>query len=231
MRADPITAGSGAWRTSSSRRSTQILALLREDPVERVFLEDVARRGLGRFAALERGRAPRRRSATPARTSSRPASGCGGFAELRRAGRRADADRRAAARSASSGTAARQPLPAPREDRPGQPVYMISTIRPSRARAGCAPRRSTISTCSCPPAPGARGGARDRPARARRRRLPLADAHADRGGPLLALGRGRRDPLQGRGVRLDARGRAAAAGLDGSRSARSAATASAGCAT
>ena len=31
----------------------QILAFCAEDPVERVFLEDVARRGLGRFAAVE----------------------------------------------------------------------------------------------------------------------------------------------------------------------------------
>src|SRR5262245_9044095 len=30
----------------------QILAFCAEDPVERVFLEDVARRGLGRFSAL-----------------------------------------------------------------------------------------------------------------------------------------------------------------------------------
>ena len=32
----------------------QILAYCDDDPVERVFLEDVARRGHGRFAALER---------------------------------------------------------------------------------------------------------------------------------------------------------------------------------
>ncbi len=32
----------------------QILAYCAEDPVERVFLEDVARRGNGRFAGLER---------------------------------------------------------------------------------------------------------------------------------------------------------------------------------
>src|SRR6202795_2470767 len=31
----------------------EILAFCAEDPVERVFLEDVARRGLGRFAAVE----------------------------------------------------------------------------------------------------------------------------------------------------------------------------------
>ena len=32
----------------------QILSFCAEDPVERVFLEDIARRGLGRFSALER---------------------------------------------------------------------------------------------------------------------------------------------------------------------------------
>src|SRR3954452_13825388 len=31
---------------------SQILAFCADDPVERVFLEDVARRGLGRFSAL-----------------------------------------------------------------------------------------------------------------------------------------------------------------------------------
>ena len=33
----------------------EILAFCAEDPVERVFLEDVARRGLGRFSGLEGG--------------------------------------------------------------------------------------------------------------------------------------------------------------------------------
>ena len=33
----------------------QVLAFCAEDPVERVFLEDAARRRLGRFRALERG--------------------------------------------------------------------------------------------------------------------------------------------------------------------------------
>ena len=33
----------------------EILAFCAEDPIERVFLEDVARRGLGRFAAVRGG--------------------------------------------------------------------------------------------------------------------------------------------------------------------------------
>ena len=32
----------------------EILAFCAEEPIERVFLEDIARRGLGRFSALER---------------------------------------------------------------------------------------------------------------------------------------------------------------------------------
>ena len=36
----------------SSRRAKQVLAFCAEDPVERVFLEDVARRGLGRFTSV-----------------------------------------------------------------------------------------------------------------------------------------------------------------------------------
>src|SRR5207248_1193965 len=52
-----------------------------------------------------------------------------------------------------------------------------------------------------------------RPAQARRRRLSLADAAADRGRTLVALARGGRNPVQGGGVGLDTGGRAAAAGL------------------
>ena len=48
----------------------QILEYCAEDPVERVFLEDVARRGLGRFSGIEDGDGSSR-SATPARTSFR----------------------------------------------------------------------------------------------------------------------------------------------------------------
>src|SRR3989440_9451054 len=35
-------------------RLDEILAFCAEDPIERVFLEDIARRGLGRFSGLER---------------------------------------------------------------------------------------------------------------------------------------------------------------------------------
>ena len=42
----------GAWQTLIEPALDQILAFCAEDPVERVFLEDVARRGLGRFTGL-----------------------------------------------------------------------------------------------------------------------------------------------------------------------------------
>ena len=116
--------------------------------------------------------------------------------------------------------AARKRLPAAREDRPGQPVYAISTApEPGdsglRAADALRPRPARPRLRARP-----RGRARDRSAAAGRGRLPLADAGADRRGPLVALGGGRRHPLQGGGVRVDAAGGAAAAGLDRSRGAR-----------
>src|SRR5258708_7304414 len=59
----------------------------------------------------------------------------------------------------------------------------------------------------------ARRGARSRPAQARPRRLSLAHAGGGRGGKVVALARGRRDPVQGGGVGVDAGGGPAAAGL------------------
>ncbi len=52
-----------------------------------------------------------------------------------------------------------------------------------------------------------------RSARARRGRVSPANDRPDRGGPVLALGRGRDDPLQGGGLGVDADGRSAPASL------------------
>ena len=52
-----------------------------------------------------------------------------------------------------------------------------------------------------------------RPVATRRRRLPLAHTHPDRGGAIVAVGGGRRHPLQGRSVGVDARCCAAPAGV------------------
>lgn len=102
----------------------QVLAFCAEDPVERVFLEDVARRGLGRFEGLAEdgslvalchlganlvpsGRGCGAFAATAARSGARMLIGeAGAVGEL--------------------WEAARGGLPPPREDRPGQPVYVIT---------------------------------------------------------------------------------------------------------
>ena len=162
----------------------------------------------------------RRRSATPARTSCRPGEGCGAFAETAVRERLADDHRRGArGRRALGGGAAR-------------------ACR-GRARTG---RASPSTRSTEPPPPGDTGlraatladldlllpacaaaherGARHRPAARDEDGFRWRDAQPDRGGPLVALGRGRRDPLQGRGVGLDAGRGAGAAGLGRPRGAR-----------
>jgi RimJ/RimL family protein N-acetyltransferase len=104
-------------------RLDEILAFCAEDPIERVFLEDVARRGLGRFTGLSEG--GRLVALCHVGTNLVPSGrGCGAFAEVDGAGR---------ARLVIGEEhavddfwhAARDRLPPPREDRPGQPVYVL----------------------------------------------------------------------------------------------------------
>lgn len=103
----------------------QLLEFCSREPVERVFLEDIARRGLGRFAAL---------AGTDGRLSALcllganvvpSGSGCGVFAvAAAAAGSRLIIGEE---RAVGELWAAAQPLmPAPRGDRPRQPVYAIS---------------------------------------------------------------------------------------------------------
>jgi uncharacterized protein len=101
-----------------------ILAYCAEDPVERVFLEDVARRGLGRFSGVaERGRLVALcHSGANVVPSGR---GCGAFADVAvRARARMLIGEQGAV--GELWEAARELLPPAREDRPGQPVYRIS---------------------------------------------------------------------------------------------------------
>jgi len=103
----------------------QVLDFCARDPVERVFLEDVARRGLGRFYAVEHG-------------DGSLASLCHVGANLVPSGEDCAAFADAAAGSGSRmiigdsravcelWEAARDRLPEPREDRPGQPVYALA---------------------------------------------------------------------------------------------------------
>jgi ribosomal protein S18 acetylase RimI-like enzyme len=106
----------------------QILRFCAEDPVERVFLEDVARRGGARFAAVEDGASLR--ALCHLGTNVVPAGrGCAAFSALAaRAGARMLIGEEGAVTELWD--ACRRRLQPPREDRPGQPVYAISEPPP-----------------------------------------------------------------------------------------------------
>ncbi|HXV57682.1 MAG TPA: GNAT family N-acetyltransferase [Gaiellaceae bacterium] len=100
-----------------------ILDFCAADPIERVFLEDVARRGLGRFAALREGR--RLVALCHLGANLVPSGeGCAAFAEFVAAGspKMLVGEEEAAT---ALWEAARSHLPAPLDDRPGQPVYVL----------------------------------------------------------------------------------------------------------
>jgi ribosomal protein S18 acetylase RimI-like enzyme len=106
-----------------SPTTQQVLEFCAEEPVERVFLEDIARRGLGRFSAVE--------------DEGRLVSLCHVGANVVPSGVRcatfADAAVRGQARMIIGEEAAVDELwsaaafrmPKPRDDRPGQPVYVL----------------------------------------------------------------------------------------------------------
>jgi RimJ/RimL family protein N-acetyltransferase len=100
----------------------EILAFCRQDPVERVFLEDIARRGLGQFTALaDDGRL---RALCHSGANLVPSGdGCAAFAGLAAGARARMIIGEENAVTALWEAAARE-LPEPREDRPGQPVYV-----------------------------------------------------------------------------------------------------------
>jgi ribosomal protein S18 acetylase RimI-like enzyme len=117
----------------------QVLEFCSRNPVERVFLEDVARRGLGRFVAVEEKSGPLEALCHVGANLVPSGKGCAAFAD-------------AAARGSSlmiigeqravgelwAASAAR--LPRPREDRPGQPVYVIDEP-PQPGETGLRPAR------------------------------------------------------------------------------------------
>jgi ribosomal protein S18 acetylase RimI-like enzyme len=104
-------------------RLDQILDFCAEDPIERVFLEDVARRGLGRFVALQQD----------GRLTALCHVGANVVPSGRDCARFADVAVRGNPRMIIGieeavdelWDAARPRLPTPRDDRPGQPVYVI----------------------------------------------------------------------------------------------------------
>jgi uncharacterized protein len=103
----------------------QILDFCAEDPVERVFLEDVARRGLGRFSATADGDGRLTALCHVGANIVPSGENCGAFAEAATRGgaRMLIGEERAVAELWEK---ARARLPEPRDDRPGQPVYVLS---------------------------------------------------------------------------------------------------------
>ena len=100
-----------------------VLAFCAEEPVERVFLEDVARRGLGRFEAVERD--GRLTALCHVGANVVPSGvGCSVFARAAARGR----PRMVIGEERAVGElwdVARHRMARPRADRPGQPVYVI----------------------------------------------------------------------------------------------------------
>jgi uncharacterized protein len=101
----------------------QVLRFCEEDPIERVFLEDMARRDIGRFVAVStRGTLE---ALCHVGVNAVPSgAGCGAFArEVARAGPRMLIGEANAVTELWREVRSR--LPRPRENRPGQPVFVI----------------------------------------------------------------------------------------------------------
>jgi GNAT superfamily N-acetyltransferase len=105
-------------------RLDQILSFCAAEPVERVFLEDVARRGLGRFSGIDRGGSLVALCHVGANVVP-SGEGCAAFAEATVRGRARMIIGHEEAVDALW-NAARRRMPKPRDDRPGQPVYTIA---------------------------------------------------------------------------------------------------------
>jgi ribosomal protein S18 acetylase RimI-like enzyme len=110
-------------------RLEQILEFCADDPIERVFLEDVARRGLGRFSAVERDGALTALCHIGANVVP-SGQGCAAFAEPATRG----SARMIIGEERSVGElweAIEDEMPRPRDDRPGQPVYVLDEPPPA----------------------------------------------------------------------------------------------------
>ncbi len=108
----------------------QVLAFCAEDPVERVFLEDVARRGLGRFLAVAGPNGALSALCHAGANLVPSGAGCGVFAAA--AGSARSRMIIGEARAVTElWEAARGMFPEPREDRPHQPVYTIAEPPPA----------------------------------------------------------------------------------------------------
>ena len=102
----------------------QVLDFCAEEPVERVFLEDIARRGIGRFSALADPEGRLEALCHVGANVVPSGGGCAAFAEAAaRSGARMVIGEEDAV--AELWQAARRWMPRPRDDRPGQPVYAL----------------------------------------------------------------------------------------------------------
>ncbi len=116
----------------------EVLRFCAEEPVERVFLEDVARRGIGRFAALAGSDGLTALCHVGANVVP-SGTGCAAFAGAasRSGARMVIGEERAVG---ELWEAARRRMPQPRDDRPGQPVYALRE-RPEPGETGLRPAR------------------------------------------------------------------------------------------
>jgi uncharacterized protein len=115
----------------------QVLEFCAREPVERVFLEDVARRGLGHFFGIERGDGRLEALCHVGANLVPSGAGCARFADAAAgsASRMIIGDEQAVS---ELWDAARDRLPSPRQDRPGQPVYAV-TEPPAPGDSGLRP--------------------------------------------------------------------------------------------
>jgi uncharacterized protein len=115
--------------TISDPPLARVLEFCAEDPVERVFLEDVARRGLGRFEAVE-GNGRLTALCHVGANVVPSGAGCSVFARAAARGkpRMIIGDERAVG---ELWEVARHRMARPRADRPGQPVYVIEEPPPA----------------------------------------------------------------------------------------------------
>jgi len=107
----------------------QILEFCAKDPVERVFLEDVARRGLGRFSAVQKGGTLTALCHIGANVVP-SGTGCVAFADAAARGRA----RMLIGEETAVGElwdVARHRMAPPRTERTGQPVYVIDEAPPA----------------------------------------------------------------------------------------------------
>ncbi|HKI92771.1 MAG TPA: GNAT family N-acetyltransferase [Gaiellaceae bacterium] len=103
----------------------QVLAFCAEEPVERVFLEDIARRGLGRFSAFERDGGRLEALCHVGANVVPSGAGCGRFARAAAHGQaRMIIGEEQAVSDLWAEACGR--FPQPRDDRPGQPVYELA---------------------------------------------------------------------------------------------------------